>query len=324
MSRRFILRKEVITIYLAMSIIRPNFCPSTTWYPDAVTFADVSVAGVEPFGMFIDRNNTIYLANRQRNVIQIWYNGDVNATRSLAGGLNQPLSLHVTLSGDMYVDNGMFNDRVDRWSINGNSSTTAMTVTNECYYIFVDIGNNLYCAVMPAHHVSKKSLFDTAISSTIVAGTGAAGSAANQLYWPSGVFVDLELNLYVGDCGNNRVHMFPLGQVNGIAVVGNGAPGTITLNCPNTVIMDANGYLFIGERVNQRIVGSGPYGFRCIAACTGTSGSGPQQLNNPRLFSFDPYGNIYVVDRLNNRIQRFDLASNSCSKYFKNFNQVIE
>ena len=306
-----------MTVYLAIAIIRPNFCPSTTWYPDAVTFANVSVTGSNPYGIFIDQNNTIYLANREKNVIQILYEGSIYPNRTLAGGLNQPISLYVTLEGEMYVDNGMVNRRVDQWSISGNSSTVAMTVTNECYYIFVDISNNLYCAMMAAHQVAKKWLSDTAIASTIVAGTGSAGSAANMLYWPSGVFVDLELNLYVGDCGNDRVQMFPLGQVNGIPVVGSGAPGTIALSCPNTVIFDANGYIFIGERTNNRIVGSGPYGFRCIAGCTGSAGSGAQQLNNPRQFTFDTYGNIYVVDRLNDRIQRFDLASNSCSEYSK-------
>lgn len=55
----------MILVHLAVAINRPNFCPSTTWYPNAITFANVSTVGVEPFGVFIDGNNTIYVPNRQ-------------------------------------------------------------------------------------------------------------------------------------------------------------------------------------------------------------------------------------------------------------------
>ncbi len=108
--------------------------------------------------------------------------------------------------------------------------------------------------------------------------------------------------------------MFPLGQMNAITVAGNGAPGTITLYCPNAIAFDANGYLFIGDSYNHRIIGSGPYGFRCLFGCSGV-GSGSHQLYYPRQMSFDSYGNLFVADQYNYRIQKFILASNSCSEY---------
>jgi hypothetical protein len=301
-------------VYLAFSFNQPNFCPSTTWYTDAITFANSSTVGVEPYGLFINVNNTVYVANRQYSFVQIWFEGNVNPNKTISGGLSQPLSLYATLSGDLYVDNGVGNGRVDEWPRNINTSVPVMIVNAACYSIFVDISNTLYCSMYSNHQVAKKWLLDNGTTLTIVAGTGGCGSSINTLCYPAGLFVDLNLNLYVGDCGNNRIQMFSLGQVNGITIAGNGAPGTITLNCPNAIAFDANGYLFIGDTYNNRIIGSGPYGFRCLFGCMSISGSAPNQLYYPRQFSFDSYGNLFVADQYNYRIQKFILASNSCSK----------
>ncbi|CAF4238247.1 unnamed protein product, partial [Adineta steineri] len=80
-----------------------------------------------------------------------------------------------------------------------------------------------------------------------------------------------------------------------------------------SVIFDADGYMFITDCFNQRLIGSGPNGFRCIAACSGSAGSSSSQLFYPHTMSFDSYGNIFVVDQSNNRVQKFLLLSNSCS-----------
>ena len=305
---------EMNLIYLAFSFNQPNFCPSTTWYPDATTFANSSTVGVEPYGLFINMNNTVYVANRQLGIVQVWFQGNVNPNQTISGGLSSPLSLFVTLSGDVYVDNGVTYNRVDEWPKNANTSVPVMSITEECYSIFVDISNTLYCAMTYSHKVAKKWLADNGTTLTIAAGSGNTGTGSDMLYYPAGLFVDVLFNLYVADCGNNRIQMFPLGQMNATTVAGNGAPGTITLSCPNAITFDANGYLFIGDCYNDRIIGSGPYGFRCLFGCSGV-GSGSQQLNYPRQMSFDSYGDLFVADQYNYRIQKFVLASNSCSEY---------
>jgi sugar lactone lactonase YvrE len=83
------------------------------------------------------------------------------------------------------------------------------------------------------------------------------------------------------------------------------------LNCPSGVILDGNGYLFISDSNNHRIVGSGPNGFRCIVGCSTVSGSSASQLSYPSDLKFDSYGNIYVTDEGNSRIQKFILIPNT-------------
>ena len=100
-------------------------------------------------------------------------------------------------------------------------------------------------------------------------------------------------------------------------MAGDGAPNTITLNQPTSVALDMDGYLFISDRSNNRIVGSGPSGFRCIAAFMGSNGRAANQLNLPFALSFDTFGNLYVSDSVNSRIQKFILARNTCGESFK-------
>jgi DNA-binding beta-propeller fold protein YncE len=164
------------------------------------------------------------------------------------------------------------------------------------------------------HQVIAKSLDSILNPFAIIAGTGTAGSTASMLNYPYGIFVDINFDLYVVDCHNNRIQLFQLGQSNAVTVAGNGASGTITLNYPTGVVLDADKYLFIVDQENHRIVASGPNGFRCIVGCAG-GGSASNQLWYPRGIAFDSYGNIFVVDTNNNRIQQFLLATNSCGMY---------
>jgi tripartite motif-containing protein 71 len=120
----------------------------------------------------------------------------------------------------------------------------------------------------------------------------------------------------VADYGNDRIQFFQPNQLNGSTLAGSGAPGTITLHGPIDVVLDADGYMYIVDSLNNRIIGSGPNGFRCVCGCTGTSGPASYQLNVPRSLSFDSYGNLIIADTNNNRIQKFSLATNSCGKCF--------
>jgi DNA-binding beta-propeller fold protein YncE len=150
----------------------------------------------------------------------------------------------------------------------------------------------------------------------IVAGTGSADSASNTLDNPRGIFVDINFNLYVADCGNDRIQLFQSGKLFGITIAGNSSLNTtITLNCPTGIILDADNYLYIVDSGNQRIIASGSNGFQCLVGCSGTSGSAANQLNNPWSISFDSYGNIFVTDQGNHRIQKFIFSINSCGKF---------
>ena len=190
-----------------------------------------------------------------------------------------------------------------------------MNVTSKCLSLFIDLQQTLYCSNNAEHKVVKMSLTSGSNTPIIAAGNGTNGSEAHLLSYPQRLFVDKKLNLYVADWGNDRIQLFSLDQLNATTVAGSGAPGTITLNHPSTVILDADGYLFISDNYNNRIVRSGPFGFQCLLGCSGVAGTASNQLNIPRGISFDSYGNLFVVDGGNKRVQKFLLQTNSCGKH---------
>ena len=265
--------------------------------------------------MFVSSNNTVYVANRASSRVFIWPEGSTTPVTNISNGLSTPYSVFVTDNGNIYIDNGASNSRVDQWQFNSNGSVPAMFTCDICYDLFVDLNNYIYCSMTNDHEVIAKSL-NTALNVwSTVAGTGTAGSTTTTLSSPRGIFIDFNFNLYVADSGNARVQRFSYIQQIGTTVAGATAPGTISLSTPTDVALDADGYLFILDSENQRIVGSGPYGFRCIAGCTQSAGAASYQMDSPSLFAFDTYGNIYVTDRDNNRVQKFLLSTNICSKY---------
>ena len=244
----------------------------------------------------------------------MWPEGSLNATQSIFTNLSYPHSIFVTSNGDLYADNGDGSRRVEKWTMSTGTLSTAMIVNAACGGIFVDIYDNLYCSQPNFHRVLKKAVDNDANTSVIVAGNGTLGLTPCTLHGPYGIFVDIDLSLYVADLDNNRIQRFRSGQSNGTTVAGNGAPGTITLVRPDIVILDGAGYLFIVDQAHCRVVGSGPNGFRCVVGCSGKNGSVANRLNWPFGLSFDSYGNLFVSDSHNHRIQKFSLANNNCSK----------
>jgi len=302
-----------LLFFPAISFNQPKFCPNASWNGNATTYATSAMVGANPWAVFINTNNTVYIANTANGWVGVWPEGSIVPTRNISGNLISPYSLFVTNTNNVYVDNGQSNYRVDMWSFNSTSSVPEMYMCGACFGLFIDINNNIYCSMYNSHQIISKSLNTRLTVWSIIAGTGTAGTTPTTLYYPRGVFVDINLNLYVADYSNSRIQKFPSGQLNGTTVAGTGATGTIALDGPTAVILDADGYLFITDTWYHRLVGSDVNGFRCIAACSG-QGSSFTQLSWPAGLSFDSYGNIFVADWGNSRIQKFFLANNSCGK----------
>ena len=306
---------ETESILSAISFNQPSFCPNASWNPIANTFADSSTIGTQPLYIFINTDNTVFVTHGISGSIVIWENGSISPTMTILANLSTPGSLFVTGDGEIFVYNGCPNGRVDRWTVNQTSFPSPLFTSSPCWALFVDIQNNLYCSQATSNQVISKALNSLPNTVTIIAGTSCAGTSSDTLNTPRGIFVASNLDLYVADCGNNRVQMFRSGERNATTVAGNGASGAIALICPSGVTLDADGYLFIVDSGRHRVVGEGPLGFECLVGCSGSVGSTATELNTPNSLSFDNMGNILVVDTYNNRIQQFMLTTGLCSKW---------
>ncbi|CAF3547775.1 unnamed protein product, partial [Adineta steineri] len=315
-----ILCRIIVIKTLAVSYNQPKFSPTSTWSSDGIIFANESIVGKEPYSIFINSENIIYVADNEKNRIHIWMNNSIYPTRTIHGDFSYPVSMFVTINHDIYIDNSFSNGKVDKWISETETWVTVMHVKEQCYGLFVDINNTLYCSLIHDHIVVKRWLDDDDINTltTVVGGTGQFGSSSNRLNTPHGIFVDTNFDLYVADAGNDRIQLFPLGELNGKTVAGDGSTDiTFTLKYPTGIILDSDKYLFIVDSNHRRIIGSDMNGFRCLVGCSDSSDSTFTQLKDPFALSFDIVGNIFVTYPFNNTIQKFILLTNS-----KNFTNV--
>lgn len=263
--------------------------------------------------MFITINNTIAATSINSSFILIWTQGSIlSIQKNLSETKQRPYSIFLSDNDDVYVDNGIYAGQISKCSYNLTNCQSAMTICGSCLSIFVSIKNDLYCSQSAYHQIVSKPLTSNSIVYSVVAGTGVLGSALDQLNNPYGIYVSTNLDLYVADFNNNRIQKFTHGQNSGTIVAGDTT--TIILNNLSSVVLDVDEYLFIVDRGNHRLIGSGLDGFRCIAACSLSSGSTYDTLYYPATMSFDSSGNIYITDQFNNRIQKFALIENTCGK----------
>ena len=299
---------------LAISYNTPRIAPCATWDPNGITFINSSNVITYPDGILVTVDDTVYVAMAGVQQVQIWTEENGIPTMNLSTYSSPAYDIFATIHRDMYFPGGTSTETVVKRAWNANGSVTVMNINKTCFGIFVDVMDNLYCSFGGPDQVVRKSPNAAINSAVVVAGGSTAGSASNMLDGPRGIFVNTKFVLYVADTYNNRVQRFSYGRSNGITVAGSGAPDTISLSWPHDVILDGNGYMYIGEYNGHRVIGSGPNGFRCIIGCTGTSGSAANQLTQATGLSFDSHGNLFVTDFSNNRVQKFLLSNRSCGK----------
>ena len=305
--------------FSGISYNQPRICPSAVWNSSGKIFINRTSFGGRPGNIFIDVTNATYVISRDSGLVRTWSAGATTSFRNLSAPFNKVSSVFVTSNADMYASSG--NDgRVVKWGWNATNSRLILTASSICYSIFVDINNTLYCSIEIQHQIMKYFLDDNNNNNMnntpiIAAGNRSPGSRSDMLNSPKGIFVSTSFNLYVADCGNDRIQQFTPGNLNATTLFKNGSSATITLNCPTGVVLDADNYLFIADGNNHRIIREGPNGFQCIIACSSVYGLTSDKLNYPKNLAFDSFGNLFVVDQNNDRIQKFILIAEPCSKY---------
>ena len=239
----------------------------------------------------------------------------MNFTTYIQVNLSPPTSIFVTEDSQILTYHGCPNKRIDRWNQTNMSSLPSMDFYADCDHLFVDHNYKVYCSQTQQHQVVIKTNLNITTEFAIIAGTGTPGSHSNMLNSPRGIFVTVNLSLYVADCNNGRVQLFPKNQTDGITVFGNNPNNIISLDCPTGITLDAENNLFIVDSNQHRIIGSDTAGFRCIVGCSGSPGSSADRLYYPSILHFDSFGNLFVLDSGNRRIQKFILTHRGyCSK----------
>ncbi len=300
-----------------------TFAGSTSGYVDG----DTSEAKFKtPFGLCIDINDNLYLADDDNHCIRkITPDGIVStyAGTGIAGYADgAALSAQFKSPSDVCIDND----------------------------------GNIFVSDFENQRIRKIDIFG--IVST-VAGSGIEGYVDGNIYeaefaYPRGIVADNEGNLFIGDSWNHRIRKINLidGEVTtfaggglntGVSSIGDFIDASDTsarFYTPSGLGIDADKNIYVADAYNHRIRKITPSGLVTTVAGSGDAGPGlggysngaalSSLLNTPTEVFITNDGRIYIGDTFNNRIRLVEggmlsnIAGNGNSGYVNGIDSVAE
>jgi hypothetical protein len=263
-----------------------------------------------PYGVAVDTNGNLYVSDSHNETIRrVMPVGTSWVVTTLAGKPG------VAGSADGTNSTAQFNF----WNANIVGGCLAVDSAGNIYV--PDTVNNTIREVTPAGVVT--TLAGLAGHSGTNDGTGSAA----RFYYPGGVAVDTNGNLYVADCFNDTIReVTPVGTnwvvttlagLGGHSGANDGTGSAGRFNIPAAVAVDTNGNLYVADFNNETIRKVTPVGTNWVvttlAGKAGSTGSADGTGSAAR-FSFgsgdggavaaDSAGNLYVPDYVNNTIRK--------------------
>lgn len=141
-----------------------------------------------------------------------------------------------------------------------------------------------------------------------VAGGNGFGTAANQLGYPEGLYIDAAGDVYVADAPFNRVQKWAPGATSGVTVAGGNGLGSAAnqLDQPFDVYLDGAGNIYVADDLNYRVQKWAPGATAGVTVAGGNGqGAGANQIWGSPAMVMDAAGNLYIVDNNNNRVQKW-------------------
>ncbi|CAF1620934.1 unnamed protein product, partial [Rotaria magnacalcarata] len=206
-----------------------NIPANAKWTENGVTVAGGNGEGGAtnqlqyPFGLFVDDDQTVFIADTGNNRIIQWKNGNTTNGQVVAGSgnglhqLDQPTDVVIDKETDSLI---ICDDkRVVRWSRRSGTTQGEVLIDNiTCSGLAMDEQRYLYVSDAGKDEV-RRYKFGEKIG-TLIAGGNGAGAGLNQLSTPIFLFVDRQQNVYVSDNNNHRIMKWNKGAKEGIVVAG--------------------------------------------------------------------------------------------------------
>ncbi|CAF3340834.1 unnamed protein product [Rotaria socialis] len=316
--------RERSPFILTLSLL-VNIPANTAWAQNGVTIAGGHGQGNAtnqlslPFGLFVDDDQTVVIADYDNHRIMQWRNGDTTNGQVVTGGngqgnglhqLNHPTDVLIDKETDSLIICDRMNRRVVRWSRRSDTTQGEILIDNiKCYGVSMDEQRYLYVSDIEKHEVRRYQLGEK--NYTLVAGGNGKGNGTNQLNFPTYLFVDRQRNVYVSDEQNHRVMKWNNGAKEGIVVAGGQGQGhaLTQLSYPQGIFVDTLGTLYVADTWNHRVMRwtQGDKKQGTVIVNGNGVGAGANQFNGPVGLSFDRHGSLYVVDYNNARVQRFSI-----------------
>ncbi len=248
-----------------------------------------------PSGLWVDANHNLYIVDKGNNRIRMVSPSGVITSVAGSG------------TGQVYAGDGGKATSASLYSPNGIAFDTAGNM-----YI-ADTLNNV------VRKVNTSGIISTVAGNNYSAYSGDEGPATSaSLSEPTSLAFDAGGNLYIADSNNSCIRKVTTDQVihtvaglcSYALFVGDGGPATqAKLNKPYSVVVDAQGSIYISDTGNDRVRKVTPDGIINTIAGDGTPGfnDGPAlqaEFSSPQGIALDASGSLYIADKTNCRIRK--------------------
>ncbi len=275
---------------------------SLQWSETSVTvtgngsYGNASYQFSDPWGIYVDSNYTIYVANYLNHRVQRWLLNAASGTTAagvtgISGSsgsyLTNPTAVYIDSQYNLYVAD---NYGISIWApgaLNG-SRISKYAGFNSIYAIYIDTNGNLYADVV--FNCAILMWTPTATASTVVAGGTGCGFASFQLYYAYGFTVNSQTNTIYAASYNAYTIVAGINSTYGST--------DFLLNHSTDIKSDPYGNLYVVDSWNSRILL-----FCQNPPSTSASIIAGYQLAYPSTIALDSSLNLYVVN--NNQVSKY-------------------
>lgn len=293
----------------------------------------LSASFSDPFGIAVDKRGNVIVADggQSNRIRRVTVEGKVETIAGSSEGFsdgnalqaqfNTPSGIAIDRAGNIIIADTS-NNRIRKLSSDGTRVSTIAGSgvaglkdgrAGEAQFdgpigVAVDQSGNLFIA--DAYNDSIRKITTEGVVTT-VAGTGSPGYSDGQTNdatfdTPCGVAVDEDGNVFVADTGNHAIRKITAqGEVTTIAgrTDGTSQGGEVRMNHPVGISMTHDGFLFISDEGNCKIVRIAPEGESrtyagSVAGFVDSVGVSAR-FNGPSSLAVDRQGVLYVADSQN-------------------------
>ncbi|CAF3219146.1 unnamed protein product, partial [Rotaria sp. Silwood2] len=206
--------------------------PNARWQHNSITVAGGNEEGdginqhYYPFDLYVDDEQTIYVADWGYDRIVKWKSGTMSG-QVIAGENGEGIEDHqLSYPYDVIVDEktesliicDRKNRRVVRWPRRNGTSGETIIFNIDCGGLTMDENGSLYVVDYAKNEVRRYRRGES--QGAVVAGGNVHGNRLDQLHWPQYVFVDRDQSVYISESRNDRVLKWMEGATQGIVVAG--------------------------------------------------------------------------------------------------------
>jgi NHL repeat len=323
-----------------------------------------------PVSVAVDSGGNLYVADYHNSIIRkvtpMGTNWVVKTIAGLAGSFgsadgtnsnarfDHPSGVVADSQGNLYVAD-YFNHIIRRVTPTGTNwvvkTIAGLAGTNgiadgtnsdaRFYYpwgVAVDAGGNIFVADTKNSTIRKITPAGTNWVVTTIAGLAGTNGSSNgtnsdaRFYWPAGIAVDTNGNIFVSDYNNSTIRKLKPGGTNWVVTTIAGLAGTngssngtnsdARFSLPVGIAVGADSNLYVADFDNDQLRKLTPAGTNWVVTTIGGQAGNPGSTdgtNTIALFSqpygiaVDNVGNVYVADTENNTIRRGKILASPIS-----------